>query len=182
MCKAARTTNAVLGQIARAFHYRDRWTFIRLNQLYVRPHLELSVAAWSPWTQNDIECLERVQRRAISIVFGMGEKNYEERLAELHLTTLQARREEISLIETFKIMRGFSHVKMDTWFAKFDAGNGDRPSNRQTAASETRTEKELLQCESVRSLKQAAQCSETLQQCKIKSELKKLRASHLTQV
>jgi len=60
--KAARTANAVLGQISRAFHYRDRWTFVRLYKLYVRPHLEFSVAAWAPWTQADIECLEKVQR------------------------------------------------------------------------------------------------------------------------
>ena len=28
--KAARTANTVLGQLARSFHYRDRWTFTRL--------------------------------------------------------------------------------------------------------------------------------------------------------
>ena len=40
-----------------AFHYRDRWTFVRLYKLYVRPHLEFAAPAWSPWTIQDKECL-----------------------------------------------------------------------------------------------------------------------------
>ena len=35
--KAARTAKAVLGQISRAFHYRDRHVFMRLYTQYVRP-------------------------------------------------------------------------------------------------------------------------------------------------
>ena len=40
--KAAKTANMVLGQIARAFHFRDRNTFVRLYKLNVRPHLEFA--------------------------------------------------------------------------------------------------------------------------------------------
>ena len=47
--KAAKTANAVLGQILGAFHFRDRHTFLDLYQQQVRPHLEFAVAAWSPW-------------------------------------------------------------------------------------------------------------------------------------
>ncbi len=32
--KAARTANSVLGQVSRAFHYRDRNTFVKLYKLY----------------------------------------------------------------------------------------------------------------------------------------------------
>ena len=74
--KAAMTANALLGQISRAFHYRDRWTFVKLYKLYVRPHLDFSVAAWNPWTTADVECLEKVQRRAINMVSGLGDKSY----------------------------------------------------------------------------------------------------------
>ena len=63
--KAAQTASAVLGQIMRAFHYRDARVFMNLYKQYVRPHLEFSVAAWSPWTQEDKEILEKVQRRAV---------------------------------------------------------------------------------------------------------------------
>jgi len=63
--KAARTATAVLGQISRAFHFRDRWTFIRLYKFYVQPHLEFAVPAWNPWSAGDIESLEKVQRKAV---------------------------------------------------------------------------------------------------------------------
>ncbi len=60
--KAARTAQTVLGQIGRGFHYRDRHTFIKLYKQYVRPHLEFSTQAWSPWSVADKECLEKVQK------------------------------------------------------------------------------------------------------------------------
>jgi hypothetical protein len=42
--------------------YRDRHVFVRLYVQYVRPHLEFSVPAWSPWQKADKECLEKVQK------------------------------------------------------------------------------------------------------------------------
>ena len=131
--KAASTANAVLGQISRAFHYRDRWTFVRLYKLYVRPHLEFAVAAWSPWTAADKECLERVQKRAISMVSGLGEMSYEDRLKELGLTTLETRRAEMDLVETYKIMSGISNVDPDTWFVKYSATAAGGATTRQAA-------------------------------------------------
>ena len=46
--RAASKANLVLGQLARAVTYRDRTTFIRLYQMYVRPHLEYAVQSWCP--------------------------------------------------------------------------------------------------------------------------------------
>ena len=43
--EAAARANSVLGQITRAFHYRDRKTFLSLYIQYVRPHLEFAVPA-----------------------------------------------------------------------------------------------------------------------------------------
>ena len=87
--KAVQTASTVLGQIIRSFHYRDRHIFLRLYLQYVRPHLEFSVAAWAPWTQADITCLERIQQRAIKAVSGLKGTTYEERLVELGLPSLQ---------------------------------------------------------------------------------------------
>ena len=42
---AARKANQVLGQMSRSFHYRDRFTWIQLYKVYVRPHLEYAVQA-----------------------------------------------------------------------------------------------------------------------------------------
>ncbi len=46
--RAAKTAQTVLGQLSRAFHYRDRHLFMRLYKQYVRPHLEFSTQAWAP--------------------------------------------------------------------------------------------------------------------------------------
>jgi hypothetical protein len=117
MCKeSANRANAVLGQITRSFHYRDRRTFIQLYKQYVRPHLEFAAPAWSPWTQADILALERVQRRAVKMVSGLQSNLYEDRLKELNLLSLEDRRTQFDLIQTFKIIRGFDDVKADTWF------------------------------------------------------------------
>jgi hypothetical protein len=66
--KAARRANAILGQLSRAVCYRDKDTILKLYKVYVRPHLEYAVASWSPWTVGDKELLEKVQRRALSMI------------------------------------------------------------------------------------------------------------------
>ena len=60
---AARMAQVVLGQLTRAFHYRDRHVFVRLYKQYVRPHLEFCTQAWAPWNEEDKMCLEKVQQR-----------------------------------------------------------------------------------------------------------------------
>jgi ribonuclease P/MRP protein subunit RPP40 len=59
--KAATRATAVLNQLRKNFHYRDRRTFVRLYKQYVRPHLEFASPAWSPWNLGDQEELEKVQ-------------------------------------------------------------------------------------------------------------------------
>jgi hypothetical protein len=69
--KAAKTAMSVLGQITRAFRYRDKSVFVQLYKQYVRPHLDFATQAWSPWQQGDIEALESVQRRVVNMVSGL---------------------------------------------------------------------------------------------------------------
>lgn len=114
--EASRRANAVLGQISRSFHYRDRKTFVQLYKQYVRPHLEFSVPAWSPWTVADKDMLEKVQRRAVRMISGLQGSTYEERLLELGLLSLEDRRIQYDLVQSFKIIRGFDDVSPDTWF------------------------------------------------------------------
>ena len=47
--KTANTATAVLGQILRAFSYRDKTVLPRLFVRYVRPHLDFAIQAWQPW-------------------------------------------------------------------------------------------------------------------------------------
>ena len=69
---AAGKANGVLGQVSRAVKYRDKRTFVQLYKVYVRPHLEYCIQAWSPYTQADKDKLEQVQRRAVNMVRGLG--------------------------------------------------------------------------------------------------------------
>jgi hypothetical protein len=121
--KAAKTAQTVLAQITRAFHFRDRHIFIRLYTQYVRPHLEFASPAWSPWLGHDIELLEKVQRRAVSMVSGLNGRTYEERLEELNMVTLEERRHQTDMAQVFKIVHGIDDVNKGSWFK---AQQGDR--------------------------------------------------------
>ena len=61
-----------------------------------------------PGTVADIECLERVQQKAVS---GLKGRTYEERLAEVSLLSLRERRKETDMVQTFKIVRGIDMIK-----------------------------------------------------------------------
>ena len=63
---------------------------------------------WSPIRRVDVERLEKVQARATKLVPSIRHKGYQRRLADLGLFTLEQRRLRGLLIETFKILRGFS--------------------------------------------------------------------------
>ena len=45
--------------------------------------------AWSPWTAQEKEVLEKVQQRAVSMISGLKAKEYEQKLKELEMTTLE---------------------------------------------------------------------------------------------
>jgi Reverse transcriptase (RNA-dependent DNA polymerase)/Endonuclease-reverse transcriptase len=114
-CRAARTASVVLGQISRSFTYRDQKIFPRLYTRYVRPHLEFASVAWNPWLQKDVEVLEKVQKRAVNMVSGLGDQSYEEKCKVLGLDTLKERRAEADLVMMYKVMNGFSTVKKENW-------------------------------------------------------------------
>lgn len=129
--KAAKKANQVLGQMSRAFTYRDKYTWVRLYKQYCRPHLEFSVQAWSPWTVADKVLLESVQKRAIKMVSGLEGKTYEDRLKEVGLTTLEDRRQRGDMIEVWKILHGKDDVDSGTWFSL--AGEHAQRETRQSS-------------------------------------------------
>ncbi len=94
--------------------HRDRHVFMRLYAQYVRPHLEFAVQAWSPWTEADKECLEKVQKRAVKMVSGVKATDYESRLRELGHLTLEERRHQLDMQQVHRILSGKDRVKSDT--------------------------------------------------------------------
>jgi ribonuclease P/MRP protein subunit RPP40 len=76
--KSATRATAMLNQITRNFHYRNRHTYKKLYKQYVRPHLEYASPAWSPEQQGDKDVLERVHEKAVKLVSGLKSNSYRE--------------------------------------------------------------------------------------------------------
>ena len=87
------------------------------------------VAAWSPWLEKDIECLEKIQKRLIRMLSNVRGSTYEERLKDAGLTSLRDRRERGDLIEAFKTLNGINNVDKSSWF-RFDEQDAARASTR----------------------------------------------------
>ena len=77
-----------------------------LYKSLVRSHLEYANSVWSPYRIQDIEALEKVQKRATKLITSFKHKSYEERLRILNLPTLKFRRIRGDMIEVFKIITG----------------------------------------------------------------------------
>ena len=97
--RAAKKANQVLGQMARSITYRDKYTFLRLYKVYVRPHLQYCSSAWSPYSVADKELLESVQKRAVRMITNLSGTTYEEKLRELGLVTLEENRTRGDMVE-----------------------------------------------------------------------------------
>ena len=115
--KIVNTAKGILRQISRAFHYRDKNTFLKLyTTLHVRCHLEYCTPAWSPYSQSDIDLIESVQMKAIGMISGLQAKDYEGKLKELDILSLKERRERFDMIQTYKILHQVCNVDPTVWF------------------------------------------------------------------
>ena len=54
------------------------------------------------------------------MISGLHGESYEEKLKELNLLLLKERRERADMIQTFKILIGFSDVNPSTWFRRIN--------------------------------------------------------------
>ena len=124
--KAAAKAMSMLGMINRHFRNLDAAGFLIIYKTYVRPHLEYAVQAWSPFLIKDIQCLERVQRRATKLVTAIRNKPYEERLKLLGLTTLEDRRRRGDLLQVYRIMTDKSSLDKTEFFTQRDTGHQTR--------------------------------------------------------
>ena len=81
--------------LLKCFHSNDVSLLVHLYKVYVRPLLESNTQVWNPSFHKDIQCIERVQRfftRAILKRAGVPYMDYDDRLANLGLQSLEYRR------------------------------------------------------------------------------------------
>ena len=80
-------------------------SFNTLYKIYIWPHIEYCVQAWSPYYAKDIDMLEKTQHRATKLMPQLANLPYEERIQNLNMYSLYCRCERGDLIETFKILK-----------------------------------------------------------------------------
>ena len=114
---AASKGNQILGLIRRNITYKGKKLIIPLYKAIVRPHLEYCIQAWRPYRKNDIDTLERIQRRATKMIPELRDLSYEERLKECGLTTLETRMLRGDQIEVFKILNGYENIDRNMFFS-----------------------------------------------------------------
>ena len=104
-----RKAQKILGYIKWVFLYGNKQTVLVLYGALVRPLLEYGAQFWSLIRRVDVQRLfRRCNPWATKLVPLMRRKGYQMRLADLGLFTFEQRRLRGLLIETFKILRGFS--------------------------------------------------------------------------
>jgi len=103
--------------ILRCFKSRHKELLTKAFVTYVRPLLEYATEVFNPILGKDIQRLERVQRSFTKRIPGLKEFSYSERLSFLHLESLAVRREKTDLTMCFRILKGFSPLAREDFFA-----------------------------------------------------------------
>ena len=116
---AANKASKTLGFIKRNFYHTSTNIKQKLYQTLVRPHLEYGAAAWDPHTKNNINLLEKVQRRATRFVLNNynWEASVSQMLTSLGWHSLQDRRKAHRLTCLYKITNDQINIKWQRIFA-----------------------------------------------------------------
>ena len=111
--KAINKANAELGRLRKTFQFFNMRLFKILYPTFIRPHLEFAASVWNNLSKENIKKIEGVQKRATKMVIELRTLNYEDRLKELGLTTLEVRRKRGDLIQIYKIKNGIEKVDIN---------------------------------------------------------------------
>ena len=111
----------MLALLRNSFRSRNTNLWKKLYITYVRPLLEYSIQAWSPYLQKDINEIEKVQRRATKIPYALKGLSYAERCLNMQLPTLAERRERGDLIQMHKFEKGLNSISWHTPLVKLES-------------------------------------------------------------
>ncbi len=138
---AAGKASRILNFIKRNFYHASSSTKEKLYHTLVRPHLDYASAAWDPYTSNNIDHLEAVQKRAARFVtntYGR-DTSISAIIKSLNWPTLEDRRRDYRLFCFFKILINAMDIKYQDYIApKVDRNR--RGHNRQFQQYHTKTD------------------------------------------
>ena len=97
--------------MSRAFHFRDKTAFLNFYKSYVRPHLEFAVSAWCPSPRKCTKASHKYDLNLQSV-------SYDDKLKEVGIQTLEARRLRFDMIHTYKTLSHKIAVNPDIWFTR----------------------------------------------------------------
>ena len=118
--------NEIMGFIRRTFVFLDKCNFNLLCKSLVRPHIEYSNIAQSPFRNADINLIQNVEKRATRVIPEIDKLDYQERLDNLHLPTLAYRQFRGSVIETYKILHNLYDANCTNSFFELKQSNTRR--------------------------------------------------------
>ena len=96
------------GVILRTFSTRQEEPMMRMFNSYIKSKLEYCSMVWSPWQQNEINKLERIQKSFTSKIVWIEKLDYHERLKKLNLYSLERRRERYLIINSWQQVEGLT--------------------------------------------------------------------------
>ena len=108
--------NQITGLVRRSFLHIKPKSFCKLYKTLIRPHLEYGNIIWHPRFKNDIDAIERVQRRSTKLVSNIRDLSYIEQLRTLKLPSLSYRRFRGDMIEVFKLLNKLEDIDYEKFF------------------------------------------------------------------
>ena len=121
----------MINLIFRSFICRDPKFLISMFNIYVRSILEFNSCVWSPCDIGLINQLEKVQKRFTKRIPALTNLSYSDRLKRLNQATLETRRLQADLIQTYKIISGHDNLNFNDFFS-FRPHNYSCRGNTQT--------------------------------------------------
>ena len=99
------------------FENHGPFFYLFLYKTYVRPLLETNTVVFSPHTIENIDILERVQRRFTKYLPGLWDMPYSSRLDFLGIKSLEERRILFDIMFLYKVINGHTNLNPDSFFS-----------------------------------------------------------------
>jgi hypothetical protein len=102
-CKKAALKATVLNHL-KNFHYQNKQLGVCWTVQNIRS------TAWSPWVAGNISLIDKVQEKALHLVYSLKRTTNQERCQEIELETLEEWRSSQDMTQTFKILNGVDSI------------------------------------------------------------------------